>query len=112
MLDLILCDFSEKRGPSHTKRTTRNAKIAGMPKSLHMKGNDYNVAVTVFTVSYIVFGVPANLIVKKLGPKMLAVYMFAWGRPVYRYHDACWLLTTVSKVFVPWDRALRGPLPV
>ncbi|GAE00022.1 vitamin H transporter, putative [Paecilomyces variotii No. 5] len=56
-----------------------NAKIAGMPKSLHMKGNDYNIAVTVFTVSYIVFGVPANLVFKKLGPKTLAVFMFFWG---------------------------------
>ena len=50
-----------------------------MPKSLHMKGNDYNVAVTVFTVAYVVFGAPASLLAKKLGPKMLAMYMFTWG---------------------------------
>lgn len=52
-----------------------------MPKSLHMKGNDYNVAVLVFTVAYVVFGMPANLIVKKMGPKVLVVYMFCWGMP-------------------------------
>ncbi|KAL2009628.1 hypothetical protein VTN00DRAFT_5435 [Thermoascus crustaceus] len=56
-----------------------NAKIAGMPESLHMKKNQYNIAVTIFTVAYVVFGVPANLISKKFGPRMLAVYMFAWG---------------------------------
>ncbi|KAL1966724.1 hypothetical protein VTN77DRAFT_3921 [Rasamsonia byssochlamydoides] len=56
-----------------------NAKIAGMTQSLHMKGNDYNVAVTIFTVAYIVFGMPANLLVKKFGPKILAVFMFCWG---------------------------------
>jgi hypothetical protein len=56
-----------------------NAKIAGLTQSLHLKNNDYNVAVTIFTVSYVVFGVPANLLVKKLGPKTLAVYMFCWG---------------------------------
>lgn len=56
-----------------------NAKIAGMTKSLHMKGNDYNIAVTIFTVAYIVFGMPANLLVKKFGPKILAVFMFCWG---------------------------------
>lgn len=56
-----------------------NAKIAGMTQSLHLKGNDYNIAVTIFTVSYVVFAVPANLLVKKFGPKMLAVYMFCWG---------------------------------
>lgn len=56
-----------------------NAKIAGMTTALKMKGNDYNVAVTVFTVAYVVFGVPANLLVKKFGPKILAVFMFCWG---------------------------------
>lgn len=56
-----------------------NAKISGMTKALNMQGNDYNVAVTIFTVSYVVFGVPANLLVKKFGPKLLAVYMFCWG---------------------------------
>ncbi|KAH8702073.1 major facilitator superfamily domain-containing protein [Talaromyces proteolyticus] len=56
-----------------------NAKIAGMTQALKLKGNDYNIAVTIFTVSYVVFGVPANLLVKKIGPKILAVYMFCWG---------------------------------
>ncbi|QKX61312.1 uncharacterized protein TRUGW13939_08460 [Talaromyces rugulosus] len=56
-----------------------NAKISGMTKALKMEGNDYNIAVTIFTVSYVVFGVPANLLVKKFGPKLLAVYMFCWG---------------------------------
>lgn len=58
---------------------SRNAKIAGLPASLHMQGNSYNIAVTVFTVAYIVFGMPANLLMKRLGPRTLAVYMFAWG---------------------------------
>jgi hypothetical protein len=57
-----------------------NAKISGMTKALKMEGNDYNIAVTIFTVSYVVFGVPANLLVKKFGPKLLAVYMFCWGK--------------------------------
>ncbi|EIT79221.1 permease of the major facilitator [Aspergillus oryzae 100-8] len=56
-----------------------NAKIAGMVKELHMVGNDYNVAVTMFTVAYVIFGVPANLLVKKFGPRMLVLYMFTWG---------------------------------
>lgn len=45
-----------------------------------MKRNEYNIAVTIFTVAYVVFGMPANLISKKFGPKMLAVYMMAWGK--------------------------------
>ncbi|PYH65016.1 vitamin H transporter [Aspergillus vadensis CBS 113365] len=56
-----------------------NAKIAGMSKELHLVGNDYNLAVTMFTVAYVIFGMPANLLVKKFGPKMLVLYMFTWG---------------------------------
>ncbi|GLA61424.1 hypothetical protein AtubIFM55763_006016 [Aspergillus tubingensis] len=57
-----------------------NAKIAGMSKELHLVGNDYNLAVTMFTVAYVIFGMPANLLVKKFGPKMLVLYMFTWGK--------------------------------
>ncbi|PWY72668.1 vitamin H transporter [Aspergillus eucalypticola CBS 122712] len=56
-----------------------NAKIAGMSKELHLVGNDYNLAVTMFTVAYVIFGMPANLLVKRFGPKMLVLYMFTWG---------------------------------
>ncbi|GAB7355534.1 hypothetical protein MBLNU459_g6016t1 [Dothideomycetes sp. NU459] len=56
-----------------------NAKIQGMTATLKMKGNDYNVAVLLFTVAYIVFGLPANIVFKKTGPKSLSVMMFLWG---------------------------------
>ncbi|KAE8151332.1 vitamin H transporter [Aspergillus avenaceus] len=56
-----------------------NAKIAGMAKELNLVGNKYNLAVTMFTVAYVIFGMPANLLVKKFGPKMLVLYMFTWG---------------------------------
>lgn len=51
-----------------------------MSKELHLIGNDYNLAVTMFTVAYVIFGMPANLLVKKFGPKMLVLYMFTWGK--------------------------------
>ena len=60
-----------------------NAKIAGMTEALDMKGNDYNVAVTIFTVAYVVSGMPANLLVKKFGPRTLIVYMFCWGLSMF-----------------------------
>jgi hypothetical protein len=56
-----------------------NAKIQGMTKDLHMRGNDYNIAVMLFTVAYIIFGLPASLIFKKTGPQSLSVMMFLWG---------------------------------
>jgi hypothetical protein len=56
-----------------------NAKIQGMTKDLHMRGNDYNIAVMLFTVAYIIFGLPASLIFKKTGPQSLSVMMLLWG---------------------------------
>lgn len=54
-----------------------------MTEALDMKGNDYNVAVTIFTVAYVVSGMPANLLVKKFGPRTLIVYMFCWGLSMF-----------------------------
>jgi hypothetical protein len=56
-----------------------NAKIQGMTKDLRMKGNDYNIAVMLFTVAYIIFGLPASLIFRKTGTQSLSVMMFLWG---------------------------------
>lgn len=56
-----------------------NAKIQGMEKSLELKGNEYNIAYMVFTLAYIVFGVPSNLVFRRFGPKTLSVMMFAWS---------------------------------
>lgn len=50
-----------------------------MTKSLHLTGDKYNIAVLVFTVAYITFGVPANIIVKKAGTRSLSLMMFIWG---------------------------------
>ncbi|EKG16496.1 Major facilitator superfamily [Macrophomina phaseolina MS6] len=56
-----------------------NAKIQGMDKDLRLHGNQYNMAVMVFTLAYVIFGIPANLIFKKFGPKTLSVMMLFWG---------------------------------
>lgn len=50
-----------------------------MTKSLHLTGNKYNIAVMVFTIAYVVCGVPANIVFKKTGPRSLSVMMFVWG---------------------------------
>ncbi|KAI9692756.1 MAG: hypothetical protein M1820_009399 [Bogoriella megaspora] len=59
-----------------------NAKIQGMEEELHLVGNDYNTAVWVFTLAYVVFGVPANVLFRMVGPKSLSVMMFCWGLTV------------------------------
>ena len=59
-----------------------NAKIVGMEKELHLHGNQYNNAYWVFTLGYVLFGVPANLTFQHFGPKTLSVMMFLWALTV------------------------------
>ncbi|CAE7194997.1 unnamed protein product [Rhizoctonia solani] len=69
-----------------------NAKIAGMEKDLKMKGFDYNIAASVFYITYCAFEIPAshpyysNLAMKKIGASRWCSYliavpaqMIAWG---------------------------------
>ena len=78
-----------------------NARIQGLEKDLHMKGQDYNIALFVFFIPYIVFEIPSNLLLRKLAPSTwLSFLMFGWGMfpflfmyyqlllklPIFRYH--------------------------
>ncbi|KAI9685055.1 MAG: hypothetical protein M1822_005447 [Bathelium mastoideum] len=57
-----------------------NAKIEGMLTDLHMVNRDYNVASLIFYVSYIVFEVPSNILLRKTSPSTwLSVLLFFWG---------------------------------
>lgn len=45
-----------------------------------MTGNDYNVALLVFFVPYILFEIPSNLILKRVAPSTwLSLIMILWG---------------------------------
>ncbi len=57
-----------------------NAKIQGMTTELHMEGQDYNIALFVFFIPYILLEVPSNIIIKKVAPSTwLCTIMFLWG---------------------------------
>ncbi|KAL9614567.1 MAG: hypothetical protein Q9167_000936 [Letrouitia subvulpina] len=59
-----------------------NARIEGFEKSLHMnpKGNGYNITLFAFTIPYVLFEVPANMVLKKIKPQIwLSGLMFCWG---------------------------------
>lgn len=57
-----------------------NAKIQGLTKDLNMVGPDYNIALFVFFIPYILLEVPSNLILKKLAPSTwLSAIMVLWG---------------------------------
>ncbi|KAK0615671.1 major facilitator superfamily domain-containing protein [Bombardia bombarda] len=45
-----------------------NAKIAGLEKDLHMSGYDYNILLSIFSISYIIFEIPSNIMCKLIGP--------------------------------------------
>jgi hypothetical protein len=57
-----------------------NAKIAGLTDDLHMKGLQYNTAVTIFFVPYALLEVPSNIVLKLMRPSIwIAILMFFWG---------------------------------
>lgn len=57
-----------------------NAKIQGMIEDLNMTGHDYNIALFVFFIPYILFEVPSNIIIKRMAPSTwLSIIMVLWG---------------------------------
>jgi hypothetical protein len=57
-----------------------NAPIMGLKKDLHMRGNNFNVALLVSFVPYILLEVPSNILMKRIRPSMwLSGLMFGWG---------------------------------
>ena len=59
-----------------------NARIQGLEKSLHIppKSNGYNIALFSFTIPYVLFEVPANIMLKKIKPQWwLSGLMLSWG---------------------------------
>ncbi|ESK97476.1 mfs transporter [Moniliophthora roreri MCA 2997] len=45
-----------------------NARLAGFERDLGLKGYDYNLVLTVFYISYIIFEIPATMTCKWIGP--------------------------------------------
>ena len=57
-----------------------NAKIAGMEDDLDLSGLHYNIAVTMFFITYGLFEVPSNIVLKLWRPSIwIAILMFCWG---------------------------------
>ncbi|KLO89333.1 putative MFS transporter [Fusarium fujikuroi] len=45
-----------------------NARIAGLEADLKMQGYDFNISLSIFYISYILFEIPLNLLCKRIGP--------------------------------------------
>ena len=57
-----------------------NANIYKLSKDLKLTGNQYNTALTIFFVPYIIFEIPSNILLKRLRPHVwLSACMFLFG---------------------------------
>lgn len=57
-----------------------NAAVFGLVKDLSLKSTEYNTALTIFFVPYVLFEIPSNVILKKLKPHVwLSFCMFLFG---------------------------------
>lgn len=58
-----------------------NARIQGLEEDLNMEGQDFNIALLIFFVPYILLEVPSNLLLRKLSPSTwLSSLMVCWGK--------------------------------
>lgn len=68
-----------------------NARLQGLEKDLGMSGHDFNIALFIFFIPYMVCEVPSNIILKKVAPSTwLSCVMMGWGE---------WLPHAVSYCF-------------
>ncbi|KAF8626636.1 hypothetical protein AX15_004776 [Amanita polypyramis BW_CC] len=57
-----------------------NAKLQGLENQLHLKGSQFNIALAVFFISYSLFEIPSNLLLKKIHPsRWLPAITMVWG---------------------------------
>ncbi|KAK5468804.1 hypothetical protein LTR20_003150 [Exophiala xenobiotica] len=70
---LFLCAFIDRINIG-------NARIQGLEKDLNLQGSDYNIALFMFFVPYILLEVPCNLLLKKIRPSIfISTVMVFWG---------------------------------
>ncbi|GLB38315.1 putative MFS general substrate transporter [Lyophyllum shimeji] len=57
-----------------------NAKIVGLAADLHVSPPEYNAALALYFVAYVLFEVPANIILKRFNPQIwLPTLTLTWG---------------------------------
>lgn len=52
------------------RRQIGNARLSGLEIDLNMAGGDYALALSAFFITYCLFEVPSNLMLKKLRPSL------------------------------------------
>ncbi|KAF9430432.1 hypothetical protein BGZ94_006909 [Podila epigama] len=70
---LYLCSYLDRSNIG-------NAKIANLEEDLNLAPGIYNTALSIFYVGYVIGEIPANLMLKRMGPrKWIAIVMLCWG---------------------------------
>jgi sugar phosphate permease len=56
------------------------AKIDGLTDSLNLTSGQYNACLSTFFVTYVIFEIPSNLVLKRLRPsRWIPIIMISWG---------------------------------
>jgi len=70
---LWLCNFIDRSNVG-------NARIAGLERDTNLHGNQFNIVLTVFYVTYLLVEIPSNLVMKKVKPnRWIPFLVFVWG---------------------------------
>ncbi|TEB30252.1 MFS general substrate transporter [Coprinellus micaceus] len=57
-----------------------NARIAGLEADTNLRGNQFNIILTLFYVTYILVEIPSNIVLKKMQPnRWIPLLVFLWG---------------------------------
>ncbi|KAF9141207.1 hypothetical protein BGX30_005266 [Mortierella sp. GBA39] len=70
---MYLCSFLDRANIG-------NAKVAGMEADLNLQPGEFNTALSIFYVGYVIGEVPSNMALKQFGPRLwIPAVMFIWG---------------------------------
>ncbi|KAI1315903.1 hypothetical protein EDD11_000217 [Mortierella claussenii] len=70
---LYLCSFLDRVNIG-------NAKVAGLATDIALTASEYNWALSIFFIGYVLFEIPSNILLKLMGPrKWITIVMVAWG---------------------------------
>ncbi|KAF8939304.1 major facilitator superfamily domain-containing protein [Dissophora ornata] len=70
---LYLCSFLDRVNIG-------NAKVAGLATDINLTADEYNWSLSIFFIGYVIFEIPSNILLKKIGPrKWITIVMITWG---------------------------------
>ncbi|KAF9922493.1 hypothetical protein FBU30_007359 [Linnemannia zychae] len=70
---LYLCSFLDRVNIG-------NAKVAHLDQDIKLTPAEYNWALSIFFIGYVIFEIPSNILLKKFGPRRwICIIMVLWG---------------------------------